>query len=384
MALASYAGWASFDAPNVTHLDLSDELSAVLNADVFMLGRIPVKGLATNVDHYWPEETLNGPTITLNESAELTTTDTTLTVVSNTVIRVGDMLMDEAIGKQEVIQVVTDTSATEMEVVRGFGDSAPAGETHAAASVWRIIASPVQEGDASVADRTVARTRVHNVCMIFKKEVEISGTQQALNLAGVPDEYNHQIAMRMLQLRRELGQAVILSVKATSSGAGGSDTVYRSMDGIRNFVRRQSAQLITTSEAFDESVANKIYRKIYDQGGEGNFALGAADQMTRFSEMYKDKVRLAPSDKARGVYVTKFLTDLGIELDLITDRWALKGDCIMGDVNRLRLVPLQGRALQATPLAKTGDAMRGMVVGEYTLEVRNAAQAFALHSGLTA
>ena len=384
MALASYSGWGSYDAPNAAHLDLSDELSAVLNADTAMLGRIPSGGVATNVDHYWVNETLNAVTITLNEGAELSATDTTLTIVSNSAPRVGDLLMDEAIGKQEVMQVVTVTNATTLEVVRGVGDSAPAGEVHAAGAVLRVIGSPVQEGDAGVADRTVARTRVHNVCQIFKKEVEISGTQQAIRLAGVPDEYNHQLAMRMLQLRRELGQSVILGVKITNTGAGGSDSVYRSMDGIRNFTRANSSQLVTTSEAMGEGVVNNLARLIYNQGGEYNFALGAADQMTKFSDLHKDKVRLAPSDKMRGVFVNKFLTDLGVEIDLIIDRWALKGDLIIGDQGRLKLVPLQGRALQGTPLAKTGDAMRGMIVGEYTLEVRNAAQCFALHSGLTA
>ena len=384
MALASYSGWASYDAPNAAHLDLSDELSAVLLADTFMLGRIPVGGVATNVDHYWVEETLNGLTLTLNESAELTAADTTLTIVASSAPRVGDLLMDEAIGKQEVMQVTTVTNTTTLTVVRGVGDSAVAAQTHDAAAVLRIIASPVQEGHADVADRTVARTRVHNVCQIFKKEIEISGTQQAIRLAGVPDEFNHQVAMRLLQLRRELGMSTLQSVKITSSGAGGSDTVYRSMNGIRNFVRANSGQNLTTSEALDEGVVNKLYRLIYGQGGEGNFAVGAADQLTKFSEMYKDKVRLAPSEKQRGVFVTKFLTDLGVELDLVIDRWCLPGDLIIGDQSRLRLVPLQGRALQSTPLAKTGDAMRGMIVGEYTLEVRNAAQSFALHSGLTA
>src|SRR3990167_5102703 len=384
MALASYSGWASYDAPNAAHLDLSDELSAVLLADTFMLGRIPVGGVATNVDHYWVEETLNGLTLTLNESAELTAADTTLTIVASSAPRVGDLLMDEAIGKQEVMQVTTVTNTTTLTVVRGVGDSAVAAQTHDAAAVLRIIASPVQEGHADVADRTVARTRVHNVCQIFKKEIEISGTQQAIRLAGVPDEFNHQVAMRLLQLRRELGMSTLQSVKITSSGAGGSDSVYRSMNGIRNFTRANSGQNLTTSEALDEGVVNKLYRLIYSQGGEGNFAVGAADQLTKFSEMYKDKVRLAPSEKQRGVFVTKFLTDLGVELDLVIDRWCLPGDLIIGDQSRLRLVPLQGRALQSTPLAKTGDAMRGMIVGEYTLEVRNAAQSFALHSGLTA
>ena len=382
-ALAAFTGLATYDQTNAGQLDLSDELSAILLADTMLLGRIGVKGEASQVDHYWLEESLNSATLTGAEA--LDASETTFDVASGHGARcqIGTLLMDEAIGKQEVLQV-TAISSDALTVVRGFGDSAPAGETHEDAAVFRIVARPKPEGDENVTDETVARTRVHNICQIFKKEYKISGTAQAVQRSGVPNEVAHQLAMRMLEIKRELEQSVLLSVKSSNSGAGGSDSVYRSMDGIRNFVRRQSSQLITTSESFSEQVMNKLYRLIYDKGGECDFANGAAEQMTAFSEMYKDKVRLAPSDRARGVYVTKFLTDLGVEVDLLVNRWSLKGDLILGDSKRLALMPLAGRAMASKPLKESGDALIGMVVGEYTLEVRNAAECFALHSGLQA
>lgn len=383
MALATYAGLAAFDQSTAAHLDLSDELAAVLLADVFLLGRIPVRGVATNVDHYWVEDTLNSPTVTLNAAAAAG--DTTLTVVSSAGLDEGALLIDDTLGSAEVIQVTNVVSSTSLTVVRAVGDSGPAAEAHANGALLRVIGSPKQEGDEQVNDVSNPRSRVHNVCQIFKKEVAISGTAQAINMAGVPDEFNHQIAMRLLEIRRELGQSVYGSVKVTAGGASGSDTVYRSMNGLRNFVRSQSSQLITTSQLLDETVVNALYRKIWDKGGmDTDFAVGHADQMTGFSEMYKDKVRLAPSERQRGVYVTKYLTDLGVELDLIIDRWALRQDLILGETKRLNLVPLQGRAMQSLPLAKAGDSMRGMIVGEYTLEVRNAGQAFSMHSNLSA
>ena len=382
MALASFGGAASYDQTNAAHLDLSDELSAVLNADTFLLGRIPVKGEAQNVDHYWLEDALNATTVTLDE--DLDASETTVSVVSATGVQVGALLIDQTLGKQEVMQV-TAISSNDLTVVRGAGDSAPAGETHANASLLRIINNVKQEGDETSTDESKTRSRKHNICEIFKKEVKISGTMLGLDLAGVPNEYQYQLAMRMLELRRNLGMSVYASVKISNSGAGGSDSVYRSMDGIRNFVRGNSSQLTTTSEALTEAVVNKQNRLCYDQGAvDTNFAVGSADQMVAFSEMYKDKIRLAPSDKARGVFVTKFLTDLGNELDIVIDRWCLPGDILIGDSSKVRLVPLRGRAMKAEPLAKSGDAMIGMIVGEYTLEVRNAGQAFALHSGLTA
>jgi len=37
----------------------------------------------------------------------------------------------------------------------------------------------------------------------------------------------------------------------------------------------------------------------------------------------------------------------------------------------LGIVPLQGRSFAYRDIAPTGDAVKGMIVGEYTLELKN-------------
>ena len=56
---------------------------------------------------------------------------------------------------------------------------------------------------------------------------------------------------------------------------------------------------------------------------------------------------------------------------------------VMGDLNRLRVMPLKGETMRVEDIAKTGRALKAMITGEYTLEARNAAQTLALHSNLT-
>jgi hypothetical protein len=384
-ALGSFAGGASYDgggASQGANLDLSQELSAILLADTQFLGRIGSGGAAKQVDHYWVEESLNATYVTSAEALDTSETDLSVSTGDGAKVPIGSLLVNESeAGVDEVLQV-TDVSSDTLTIVRAAGDSAPAAQNHLSGSKFRIIAQAKQEGDENVTDRSVARTRVHNVCQIFKREVFISGTMQALDMAGVPNEYSHQLGRRMLEIKRELAMSVWGGVKITNSGAGGSDSVYRSMNGVRNFVRSQSSQLDAVSTAFSEGLINALYKKIYDKGGEASIAVGSAEQMTQFSQLHRDKVRLAPSDRARGVFVTKYLTEYGVELDLLIDRWCLKGDLLLGDPSRVRLMPLNGRQFQATPLDKRGDALRGMIVGEYTLEVRNAAECFALATKL--
>ena len=63
--------------------------------------------------------------------------------------------------------------------------------------------------------------------------------------------------------------------------------------------------------------------------------------------------------------------------------WVLDDICIIGDLNRLRVGPLQTMAVSLEDIAKTGALIEAMITGQYTLEVRNSLEAFAIHSALT-
>ncbi len=381
MALASYAGSASYDQANAHYLDLSDVLSAVLLADTFFLGRVPMGEAGTQTVHYWTEDTLNATVVTV--AIAISNGDTSLVLGSGqgAKLRIGALLQDEAILSDEVMQV-TAISTDTITVARSVGDSQPAasgGEAHAAACSLRVIGMPVQEGDSGVTDMSVIRSRKSNTFQIFKREVEVSGTTKAIKSAGVPNEFNYQIAQRMLEIHRELGMAHLTGVQISA----GSDTVYRSMDGVSNVVRI-GANTLTAAEALSESTVNALCTLIWNKGGQPNLLVGHDTQMTKFAELYKDKIRLVASDRQVGRFITKFLTDKGIELDLLTDRWAKKHELLAVDSSRLSLHPLVGRAMHMEPLAKTGDADRAMIIGEYTQVTRNAAQSHALHRALTA
>jgi hypothetical protein len=380
MALAAYAGAASFDQTNAHFLDLSDVLSAVLLADTFFLGRVPMGEAGDQTIHYWTEDVLNATTVVV--ALAVASTDTSFTVTDpNSLaagLRIGALLQDVVIGSDEVIQVV-GIAGNVCTIVRAVGDAAYPAEAHLAGASYRLIGSPVQEGDTEINDRSVVRVRNSNSYQIFKREVQVSGTTRAIKSAGVPNEFNYQIAQRMLELHRELGMSHLTGVGI----ATGSNTVYRSMDGVANVIRK-GGNILTAAEALSEATVNNLNTLIWNQGGQANLLVGNDIQMTKFAEMYKDKVRLVASDRQVGRFITKFLTDKGTELDLLTDRWAKKHELILADSSRLSLHPLMGRAMHMEPLAKTGDADQAMIVGEYTQVTRNAAQAHAIHRNLTA
>jgi len=56
---------------------------------------------------------------------------------------------------------------------------------------------------------------------------------------------------------------------------------------------------------------------------------------------------------------------------------------IVGDLNKIRVMPLRNSAMRAEDLAKTGASFKAQIYGEYTAEFRNAISAFAHHNNLT-
>jgi uncharacterized protein YaaQ len=376
MALASFAGLANYDMVGVRE-DLSDVVSEILLGDQSLLARIGIGGEATNVKHEWLERSLNAITVA-DSGGALTSGATTLTVVTGqgTRLRIGTLLRDTAQGKTEVIQVTAISSDT-ITIVRGYGSTT--GEAHAASATFRIIGRPKQSGEDVSVDRSTVRTRRNNYCQIFEDAVIIAGDAEAVLKAGVPSEVALQAADRMIELMRELDNSIIMGVV---NEAAPSDTVYRSMGGVIEFLTLANGNSNSTNEATSEQVINDMYRQAYNDGGNPNLLVVNQSQMKVISTFNADKIRIAPGVNMAGVFVTKFMTDLGQELDILLDRWMPDDTAVLLDTSRLMVVPLTSRSFGMKVIAPTGDAEKRQILGDYTIEIRNPLEAHAIHTNL--
>ncbi len=77
-----------------------------------------------------------------------------------------------------------------------------------------------------------------------------------------------------------------------------------------------------------------------------------------------------PEDDRYRDLVSVYESDFGV-CKVVLSRWMPGDGLLMLDSSRAEVLPLQGRSFAYTPLATVGDAQRGQVVGEYTLELRN-------------
>jgi len=378
MALSSADSLASFDQ-TASYTDISPVLATILLADTATLGLIGMGEPALKADHRYNEDSLNDNFITAAEA--LDNSETTFDITDASKLRVGALLRDQAAGKSEILQV-TAISTNALTVVRGYGSTDA--ETHADAATFTVVGQPVQEGDETISDISAGRSQVTNYTQIFKRTVKTSGTLQAETSngqhPGVPNEMKYQIMQRSLEMKVELNTAALLSVISSDAG---SDSSYRSMKGLREFLTASGGNSASVGGPLTEAAVNAAYRAAWDDGGDPRDLIGNADQITRFAGFNSAKLRVAPSDRVAGVFVEKYLTEYGAELSLTMDRWMPKDEIALIDKSRVFLSPLKGRGLALKPLAPIGDAERAQLLMETTLTVKNATKAHAYRTGLS-
>ena len=379
MALATASGLASFDQSAGEFLDLSNELAEIIRRDnTAFLSRIGISGMATETTHSWMEDALNPNTFTLNE--DMDNSETGLDVASGHGVRlkIGSLIRNQSeAGKTEVMQV-TAISTDTLTVVRGYGSTSP--ETHTNGATFQIIANPAQENQDAPSDESKGRTKVSNYTQIFQKGINISHTMRSVLQAGVADEFTFQVARRLSEIMRELDSSIILGIKSADAG---SDTSYRSMGGLLEYSSQVGGNTSSTSEALTLAVVNTMCKQIWDDGGSPNFILVSGRKKQTIATFDQSARRSVYDTTVAGYVVDKILTDLGFVLDVIVDPWMPDDTVIVGEYGRVRVMPLSNDAMRAEDLAKTGRGDKAQVTGQYTMEVRNAKEAFAYHNALT-
>ena len=229
-------------------------------------------------------------------------------------------------------------------------------------------------------DESVARTRPYNFTQIFSKGVIVTGTANAIKHNGIGREDMYQVDQRLRELKRELDRTAIMGVRA---GANVGATTYGTMGGIIDWVGFIGAgNNRGTAETLTPSVLNAMAKDVYDAGGRPDMVLVGGTQKQKISGFDQEFRRSTLDSRRAGFTVEEFVTDLGVNLRVVVDRWVPTDVAVVIDSSRVKIMPLQGRAFFLEKLAKTGDAENWQIVGEYTMEVRNAAEAHAYHFNL--
>lgn len=256
------------------------------------------------------------------------------------------------------------------------------------------------EGDEASFTLPAATVEVGNFTQISRETIVISGTNQAVKMYGRKDELKRQITKKADELVRDIerhnvgknqasvagtsavaAQSASLSAWLTtnvSRGATGANGGYQAGSGLVN------AATDGTQRAFTEALYKTVMQACHQAGSQPTIAMMAPTQKVTFSgfagiavnrvdqtperAMKKQAVILAGADIYQG--------DFGMQ-QIVSNPYmstALNGrarDVFLIDPEYAEIGYL--RRMETTPLAKTGDAEKRLMVCEWTLVVKNEA-----------
>lgn len=242
------------------------------------------------------------------------------------------------------------------------------------------------EGDDATTKAVTARIRRFNYCQISTKTVRVSGTQQAMNTAGVPNELANQALLAGLELKTDIESQTVGSNQAQNAGADATARVSASaLSWIKTNTSKGTAggaadpsaadgtgtRTDGTQIAFTEARLKTVLSSIWTQGGFPNVIMANGFNKQQFSTFTG---RSSPIEQATTKKITASVTayesDFGL-LKVVPNRFIRTRDVLVLEMDKWALGHLNGRSMVNLPLAVTGDSQRRMMLSEYVLTSRN-------------
>jgi len=370
-------------AAKLDKIDCSQVLAAVLKADRALLGHIKMGPVAHNLEFNWIEDDLNAVTFQAcsSVSGSVAVSGFTGSASLGNVCRDGCLIAVQdstESGVNDYVLRVTSATGASTLITASYGSTTYT--TVSTTCTWIVISQPYEDILDASSDISKVRTKKRNFTQIFERAIEITQTRKGMDAEAVVNELQLQIKRRTLEIKRELNISVLNGI---SYGATG-DIEARTMMGLLNYIRDSNLDmtredtLVTDNNGAALTIAqvNTLLYNIWDAGGLDETAdpiilVGAALQRT-IAGWEKDIRRVEQGERQVGYYRDVFLSDMGIELPIVLDRWCPADKLAVIDRSRVALRALVGDAWHLEKMAKTGRSEKWQLSGQYGLEVRNA------------
>lgn len=276
--------------------------------------------------------------------------------------------------REDLLNIITNISPKETQLMSGLGTTSAAGVDHQ----WLEdtlesvkINSRVEGADSSFTVGNTTRSR--NFCQIIAQGYMVSDTLKAENTAGYADALAYQASKAMAIWKNDAEYSVLLG--SITTGATGATA--RLMKGIANWVVATNTCLVS-GISLSENIMVDYLQRVWNMGGQvdeifvGTTLKRRIDGFTAGTtkNMNQDDKRLV---NAIDVYESSFAPVVKIFLHRYVDNHAslLTGQkAILGIQNEHNKIAYL-RKPQMREISRTGDAVKGEVIGELTTEARS-------------
>lgn len=238
------------------------------------------------------------------------------------------------------------------------------------------------EGNALARTTSTAPGRNTNYCQISDRDATVTGTQRAVNPAGIDDMMSYQLAKKSTVLKKDI-EAIILANQGQvagntttarklrsfnawissngSRGTGGADSTgatYAATDGNSTNGMRDLSETLLKDAILDA----------YTDGGSPTQAFVAPFSKQLFSAFTgRSTSQVIVEQKQVLGAASLYTSDFG-DIKVVPNRTQRSRDAWIVDTSKVALAFLRG--FQVQDIARVGDADTKNVVSEYTLEVR--------------
>lgn len=225
------------------------------------------------------------------------------------------------------------------------------------------------EGAAYTYGTLTAPQRLSNYTQIFRKTFQVSNTQQAVDPAGMEDEYAFRVQVALEAIGRDIEKALV-----NGTGASGASGTARKLKGILAFITTNVSTAYGTATGsaasgrnISEGELNKLIQDCYSNGGRPEWLLGSYTQVNKLAQLMSGMRSYNDGNKEFTSAMLVYSSPFG--------RLAVEGDSQIPNDTLTVLQKDMWAVAQLRPVAKkdtpeTADAKNGVLIGELTLEAR--------------
>ena len=281
----------------------------------------------------------------------------------------GAYTYDDKAMREDLLDVLTNLTPTENQLVSGLGTTSAANIQHQwlIDTLNAVKTNAYAEGiDASLGSLTNP-VRLFNYTQIFREAYQVSGTERAVNTAAFSDRFSYEASKALKELKNDMEYALM-----RGSLACGTGSAVRQLLGIK-----LSLSIITSSSgvSLTEVILNDYFQAVWDKGTEVN-ALYSGMYMKRKISAFtaNSTMNLDAKDRRLVNAVDIYEADAARIVKLFAHRYVtVSGDTnydIVGLNEDLFKVAYLRKPMNET-LSKTGDADKAEIITECTLETRH-------------
>jgi Family of unknown function (DUF5309) len=319
-----------------------------------------------DIEHKWGQKVLKGNMSTL--ASNINNSVTTVPLATGTGAKLTAFDSNNEISSiiqidNELIRITAGSGTDSLTVTRGYGGTTPASHTAGATVFMQRIP---KEGSKFAINDAQFGGKEYNMAQIFKYELSLSGTSQAVKSVGGDIKRQNQLKEILMKGMVDLDSVALHGIRFRAN-----NDLERGMGGLSFF-----ATHVATSKTISKDFLEKDIIDVLLANGADPAKLRILVPPGLYGKVMDLKTTLVTSG---GMGNTEKRIDRNLDTYEYGDAplqikrcFNMKaGQICAYDTSIVSIAPLQGRAMKVEPLAKVGDSLEDQLIGEYTMEVEN-------------